>query len=226
MRIWDDAITERDKQVYQKSGYGEQRIGFGTKPALVIIDVTYGFTGNKSEPILESIEHFPGSCGEEGWAAIHQIASLLPLARQKHIPVIYSKQDKGRKPEGWLNWKSSRAKELDKTPETREIVREIAPVEGEIVIEKTRPSIFFGTPLPVMLNALGIDTLLISGCVTSGCIRASVIDAFSYGYRVAIIEECTFDRGQISHKINLFDMNAKYADVLPMAEVKEYLARF
>ena len=130
-----------------------------------------------------------------------------------------------QRPPGWRNWKSSQRKKPPHNPETNNIVREIAPAENDTVIHKHRPSIFFATPLVSMLNGLETDTLLVCGCTTSGCVRASVVDAFSYGYRVVLIEECTFDRGQATHKINLFDMNAKYADVLSVTEVKDYLAR-
>ena len=96
---------------------------------------------------------------------------------------------------------------------------------ADIVIYKSRPSIFFGTPLLTMLAALKVDTLLVCGGTTSGCVRASVIEAHTNNFRVAVIEEGTFDRGQISHKINLFDMNAKYADVVSVSEVKDYIMR-
>lgn len=222
MAIWDDVITERDRAVFKKSGLAQVNIGFGKKPALVIIDVNYNFVGDKPEPILKSVERFPYSCGEEGWVAIHHIASLLRQARGKNIPIFYTTMDVGLKPDGWLSMKSARRKESH-NQETNRIVDEIAPAESDIVIYKSRPSIFFGTSLLSMLNAMQIDTLIICGTTTSGCVRASVVDAFSYSYRVIVIEECTFDRGELSHKINLFDMNAKYADVLSMLEVENYL---
>ncbi len=224
MAIWDDVLTERDKLVFKTGGFAA-RIGFGERPALMIIDVNYNFVGDKPEPILESVKRFPLSCGVEGWAAVHQISSLLPLTREKRIPVIYGNVDMRPTPEGWRNMKSSRRKEIYNTPGTNEIVREIAPAANDIVIYRLRPSMFLGTPLLSMLNAMQIDTLLICGTTTSGCIRATVVDAFSYGYRAVVIEECTFDRGEASHKINLFDMNAKYADVLSITEVKDYLMK-
>ncbi len=224
MAVWDDILTERDKQVFSEGGFGA-RIGFGEKLALVIIDVNYNFVGDKPEPVQESVKRFPLSCGQEGWEAVHQIASLLPLAREKRVPVIYSTSDRSPAPEGQRTMIPSRRQEIRAHPERNNIVKEIAPAENDIVIYKRRPSVFFGTPLVSMLIVLQTDTLLICGTTTSGCVRASVVDAFSYGYRVAVIEECTFDRGQASHKINLFDMNAKYADVLSVTEVKDYLAR-
>jgi nicotinamidase-related amidase len=91
------------------------------------------------------------------------------------------------------------------------------------VIRKERASAFFGTLLPTHLVNMGADTLIVSGCTTSGCVRATVIDGFSYGYKMFVVEECVFDRGQASHKVNLFDMNAKYATVLPLTRVLGYL---
>lgn len=224
MAIWDDVITDQDRLVYEASGYGEGRIGLGNKPALVIIDVTYNFTGDKSEPVLESIKRFPYSCGEVGWQAIHHIMLLLPLVRERRIPVVYSVPSIEPKPDGWISIKSSRAGEIGTAPQNNEIVKEIAPLGNDIVICKTRPSIFYGTPLLGMLHGLGVDTLLVGGTTTSGCVRASVIEAFSNNFRVAVIEECTFDRGEVSHKVNLFDMNAKYADVLSISVVRDYIS--
>ena len=102
-------------------------------------------------------------------------------------------------------------------------MKEIAPIDRDIVIKKQKPSAFFGTPIMSFLNDLHIDTLLIAGTTTSGCVRGTVIDGFSYNFNVAVIEECTFDRGQASHALNLFDMNQKYANVITLEEAKKYL---
>jgi len=99
----------------------------------------------------------------------------------------------------------------------------IAPVSGEIVIQKTKPSAFFGTPLLSYLTHLRVDTVVVTGGVTSGCIRASVLDSFSNNLKTIVAEEAVFDRGQVSHKMNCFDMNAKYADVIPVEDVIAYL---
>jgi maleamate amidohydrolase len=104
-----------------------------------------------------------------------------------------------------------------------EIVKEIAPEPSDIVIHKLKPSAFFGTPLQSVLNDYGVDTLLVTGGSTSGCVRATVIDAFSFNYFVAVVEEGTFDRIQLSHKANLLDMNIKYADVMKIEQVASYL---
>lgn len=107
--------------------------------------------------------------------------------------------------------------------EDYEIVDQVLPAENEFVIRKVAPSAFFGTPLVGLLNFLKVDTLIVGGESTSGCVRASVVDATSYRYRVIVAEECTYDRHEACHAINLFDMNQKYADVMPLEEVIDHL---
>lgn len=117
---------------------------------------------------------------------------------------------------------------MEAPPEARvrdtDIVAAVAPRENEIVINKAKPSAFFGTPLLSYLIQFGVDSLVITGGTTSGCVRATVVDAFSYNFRVAVVEEAVFDRGQVPHAINLFDMEAKYADVLSLEELRQYFA--
>lgn len=230
MAVWDKFITEQDRAVYELSGYGK-RGGFGARPAVLIVDVNYAFTGEKSEPITESVKKWRNSCGEAGWAAIPPTQALLASARANHIPVFFSTgidtRPDGFDRGGWAH-KNRRSKEDGNQIVTdvrgNDIVAEIAPAPHEIVIEKLKLSPFFGTPLVGYLTDLGIDTLLVTGTTTSGCVRAAVIDAFSYNYKISIVEECTFDRFESSHAINLFDMQAKYCDVVGVAEATEYLA--
>lgn len=226
MALWDDVLTERDKQVFAKSGYGK-RAGFGQRPAVLVIDMNYNFVGDKPESILKSIERFRNSCGEEGWQGVHRIRELLVDAHKKRLPTFYTTGHEGGNSVAFGRWhgKNSRGAEDkgERWAKGNEIVAEIAPRDGDVLIRKQKPSAFFGTPLVSMLNEVHADTVLVTGCTTSGCVRASAIDAFSYNFRVCVVEECVFDRGQASHKINLFDMNAKYADVIPLREAQEYI---
>jgi nicotinamidase-related amidase len=191
----------------------------------LVVDVTIDFVGDVSEPILKSIERFPNSCGEEGWASIKYIRELLEHARSSDVPVLYTQPVGGR----FALLKHGKGDSMSgsrvQTSSKDHIVAEITPKETDFVIRKERPSAFFGTPLLSYLINMGIDTLIVSGCTTSGCVRATVIDGFSYGYRMFVVEECVFDRGQASHKVNLFDMNAKYATVLPLTRVVDYLKK-
>jgi nicotinamidase-related amidase len=227
MAIWDDILTPRDKDVFALSGYGK-RGGFGQRPAVLVVDVNYNFVGDKPEPILESVKRFRNSCGAEGWDGVHAIRELLTAARKKHLPTFYTTgHDDGANRVAFGGWhaKNSRSAEdmTDTWDKGNEIVAEIAPQTGDIIVRKQKPSAFFGTPLMSMLNEVHADSVLVTGTTTSGCVRASVIDAFSYNLKVSVVEECVFDRGQASHRINLFDMAMKYADVVSLKEAIDYI---
>jgi len=226
MAVWDEFLTERDRAVYRTAGYGS-RLGFGGRPAVVVVDVNYDFVGHEPAPILESAAVWRNSCGEEGWAGVEAIAVLLAAAREKSLPIFYS-TSMAERPDalGRGLWRSSRNGERGGVPGVvgSDVVAEIAPQERDVVLRKSKPSAFFGTALVSYLTELKVDTLLVTGTTTSGCVRATVIDDFSYNFNVAVVEEGTFDRGQASHAINLFDMNAKYADVVSLADTLDYVA--
>lgn len=228
-RIWDQFLTERDKEVFRASGYGA-RAGFGKRPAFVIVDVNYAFVGDRREPILESIKRWRNSCGEDGFVAVDVIAAVLEASRKKPIPVIYTTGV--RRPDGWdagsWAWKNNRNSEDVHPPQPTNIdgnaiVPQIAPAPQDIMIYKQKPSGFYGTPLAGYLTQLGCDSVIVCGTTTSGCVRATVIDAFSLNFRVSVVEDGCFDRSQASHAINLCDMNAKYADVIGAAEIIDYI---
>jgi maleamate amidohydrolase len=227
-KVWDKFLTDRDRAVFAASGYGTHG-GFGQKPALLIIDVSYGFTGDRSEPILESIKHWRNSCGAEAWDAVKVIKDLADLSRAKRLPVIYT-TGFGRTDNwdaGSWAWKNRRSTETtcsDTAIDPNAIVSEIRPQPQDIVVYKQKPSAFFGSNLMSYLNLLHCDSLIVTGCTTSGCVRATVIDAFSYNIRVAVAEEACFDRSEASHAVSLCDMHAKYADVMPAAMVKEFVS--
>ena len=226
MAIWDNVLTERDKQVFAAAGYGKQQ-GFGKRPAVIVVDVNYNFVGEVPEPILASIKKYRNSCGEEGWQGVYQIKRLLDATRAKGVPIFYSTASPSRTALHAGRWhgKNSRGDEdfHRRARDGNDIVQEIAPQEGDMVIRKDKPSVFFGTPLMSYLHELQVDTLLVTGTTTSGCVRATVVDAFSYNFKVVVVEECVFDRGQASHQVNLFDMQAKYADVVSLEDALRYL---
>ncbi len=225
-RIWDDFLTERDRKVYDGAGYG-RRMGFGTRPALFIIDVQYNFCGDERQPILEAVKKYRTACGEEAWDAVPHIERLMQICRAKNLPIFYTVSE--RRPDmldsGVQIGKSHRGAEKTSQAGTHatQTVEELAPRTEDFLIGKRKPSAFFGTPFMSYLNFLDVDTLIVTGCTTSGCVRASAVDAFSYNFKVVIPEETTFDRFQSSHAMNLFDLNCKYADVIPTDEVAQYL---
>lgn len=224
-KIWDAFLTERDRQAFAASGYAG-RMGFGDRPGLMIVDVSYNFCGDKPEPLLESIKRYRNSCGEAAWDAIAVIRQLIDAFHDKGLPVFYSTNTRrldGFDAGGW-RWKNTREHE---DPEAEiagnEIVAAIAPASQDVVIYKTKPSAFFGTPLLSQIIDLKVDSLMVCGVSTSGCVRATVIDAFSNNLKVQVIEDACFDRSEASHAINLCDMDAKYADVVPSGDAVNWV---
>lgn len=217
--IWEQYLEKEDLQNYLKSGFGK-KYGIGQKPALLIVDVTYGFTGEDAEPIEESIKKFPASCGEVSWQAVKHIQALLKVAREVEMPVYYTIIE-GK--EHNSNDRVAVKGNIFDHPAMLEgekgtwVVEELSPLPNEIVISKKKPSAFFGTPLVSYLMEKKTDSVIVVGCTTSGCIRSTVVDAFSYNYQVIVPEECVFDRCKTSHAINLFDMQQKYADVVSIS---------
>jgi len=228
--IWNKFLTERDRAVFAAGGFGA-RAGFGKRPALLVIDVNWAFCGERPEPVLESIKRWRTSCGEEAWVALPYIKQLIDAARAKEFPVIYTTGE-GR-PDKWDRgswaWKSSRGDAASGAArpniDGNEIVAMIAPGPKDIVIRKQKPSGFFGSNLAAYLTLLGADSVIVVGTTTSGCVRATVVDAFSLNYRVILAEEGCFDRSEASHALSLCDMHAKYADVIPTEEVLAYIAQ-
>ncbi|WP_193312765.1 isochorismatase family protein [Georgenia subflava] len=211
-------LDERDAAVFAAAGYGE-RAGFGRKPVLVVIDVNHNFCGDRPEPILDSIRRWRNSCGEAAWEALPHVAALIDSARANGIPVIYSTGEDPR-PDGlnsgrWADKNRRRAEDSEAHPAgVNEIMPQIAPEAGDVVIRKPKPSVFYASPLQSYLVELGADSLVLCGTTTSGCVRATVLDGFSNNYRMSVVAEATFDRGRVSHLVNLFDMDQKYADVV------------
>lgn len=232
-RVWDKYLSEEDKAVFAASGFGSLA-EWGDRPALLIIDVNYAFCDEKPTPILESIKKWRTSCGEYAWEAMPVLQKLIETCRSKGIPIIYTTgtQRADKWDAGSWAWKSARRASEAAMPaqpmtsdglDGNEIVADIAPGARDIVIHKQKPSGFAGTPLASYLQLLGCDSVIVTGTTTSGCVRATVLDAFSLNYRVTVVEDGCFDRAQTNHAINLCDMHAKYANVMPSEEVVGYL---
>lgn len=232
MASWDAFLTERDKAHLKVWGKKEPA-GFGERPVLLVVDDYYSVLGLEREPILESIKTWPGSCGLEGWEAIDKTVPLLAAARANGVPVIYLHgmgMDKLIGPWGQrIDAPKRNRMGLDHLPpemraKANEIVAEIAPQPGDLVLEKAAASGFHGTPLLFQLNYLNADTIIVCGETTSGCVRASVVDGATYRFRMGVVAECCFDRTEASHYINLFDMHQKYGDVIDLESAMLYFA--
>jgi len=226
MKKWEEIFSDADRAVLEKFGRAERQV-FGKKPALIIVDVVKSFIGSRPAETLESAEEFRTSCGNVGWEALKHIKRLLEAFREKRFPVIYTTVDPVLAAHAWGPDKRMGPEELMQekwSGEAWEIADEIRPLPSELVLKKTKASAFLFTPVAPILHNMGADCLVVVGTSTSGCVRATVLDGLSYKYNVFVVEECTFDRFELSHLVALWDMNSKYADVITLAEALEYLA--
>jgi maleamate amidohydrolase len=233
-RIWDKFLTPND--LHHLAHSPRRDVHVGKKPAILSIDLYRGAFGDKDLPIEDGLNLWPAYCGPSSWAAIPQIQVLQKAARSSKIPLFHitglSRESSGMP--GWAEAihggerrkSGSTDSELDRYQRRLDILEEVGPQEGEFLLYKTAPSAFWGTPLMGQRHLLGIDTLFITGEVTSGCVRASVVDAASYRFKVHVVEDCVFDRHEACHAVNLFDMHQKYADVISIATALELIASF
>jgi nicotinamidase-related amidase len=230
-RIWDAYLTQSDKD--HLAQFSDRRVGFGQRPALLLVDLYRAVFGDRPEPLLESIKKWPSSCGMAGWNALPHIQTLLAAARAAQIPVIHitimndahivSWNDAAHRDHPKRETLRKDPEAADRVKRAGDIIDEVRPIAGEVVLKKTAPSAFWGTPLIAHLNFNHIDTLIVAGEATSGCVRASVVDAASYRFRVQVVEECVFDRHEATHALNLFDLHQKYADVIALNTALDHI---
>ncbi|MGY9005711.1 MAG: isochorismatase family protein [Alphaproteobacteria bacterium] len=213
---WQDVIGDDLREIY--ASY-ERDIFVGEKPAVLAIDLYNNAYRGGNVPVLEANRENAGSCGENAWAAIEPTKLVLAAARAAGVPVIYTTRYVDTNGVNSTN-RSTKKKLVE---DSYDIIDELGPEEGELVIYKERASAFYGTPLVAHLNRMGIRSLIALGESTSGCVRASVVDGYSNGFHVSVVEECTFDRSMLSHKVNLFDLHHKYADIMHVEEVVDHL---
>ncbi|KJS83699.1 MAG: hypothetical protein JM58_12225 [Peptococcaceae bacterium BICA1-8] len=207
-----DFMKDLDAQGYKASGHG-QRLGFGKKTALIIVDMIK----------LYADPEFSLAQGKNMENVIDSNQKLLQVARDLNIPVFFANAGPRSTAveKGLWGEKVGGAKGV--SIEASQVIKQLAPVEGEIIVTKPKASGFFCTDLSGMLQYLGVDTIIVTGVTTSGCVRATVVDGFSQNFRVIIPEECVGDRIEISHLNSLYDMNMKYGDVMSLEEVFENL---
>ncbi|MDR1194811.1 MAG: isochorismatase family protein [Peptococcaceae bacterium] len=218
MRPWEEFMPAAERQVYQNAGYTGQALPAGRRPAFLIVDVTQGFTGG---PFPQQAEEYATAC-QGAWEAVAVIARLLRAVRAKAWPVVYTTGDGPM--EKFYGGATKRPRSGgDERPGRDEIPEALAPTAADLVIKKNKASAFFATPLADYLRRLGTDALLIAGASTSGCVRATVVDAFSHNFYPVVVEEATFDRSPTLHRANLFDMNAKYAAVVTVEQAMRWI---
>jgi maleamate amidohydrolase len=215
---WKDVVPESDLTLYA----GWRRETFvGPRPALLAIDLYDLVYRGGPLPPDEINERYPNTCGIFAHRAIAPTKRLLAAARRAGIAVFFCTQETrpNNRPPGAVSTRRKREVPADGYA----LYREFAVEPDDIVILKQRASIFQGTPLFSHLSLLGVQSLIVCGESTSGCVRASVVDGYSSGFHVTVVEECTYDRAELTHKVNLFDMHHKYADVMHIDEVLTHL---
>lgn len=216
---WKDIVSPEVLDIY--SHYA-RNIFVGPSPALLAIDLYELAYQGGAKPVAELHKTYASSCGEYAYAAIEPTKRLFAAARAAGLPIFYTTGE--TRPDSLPSAvTATKRKGVPKNPELYTIKAEFKPQPGDLVITKQRASGFYGTPLMAHLTQLGIQTVIVCGESTSGCVRASAVDAYSNGFHVVLVEECCFDRSVLSHKVNLFDMHHKYADVLHIDEVVSQL---
>lgn len=208
MNFEGERMSQKESEIYRQQGFG-QKIGIGRRPALLVVDFVNGF----NDPEL-----FGG--GNIG-AAIERTVQLLERCRELMLPVAYSRivfAEDGSDHNLWCNKIPSLTILTERHPASH-VVPALQPRPGELVVPKHNASSFFGTELASWLTMRGIDTLIVTGCTTSGCVRASVMDALCWGFRPIVAVDCVGDRALGPHEASLFDMEQKYADLMPRDEI-------
>ena len=203
-----------DTEIYARQGFGNSS-GFGNKPALLIVDFVNGF----NDPDLFG--------GGNIAPAIAKTQTLLKVVREKKLPIAFTRvvyADDGSDM-GVFGMKASGLQKLTEDAPISQIVPELTPESGEYIVRKTQPSAFFSTGLAGWFVSKGVDTVIVTGCTTSGCVRASVVDSMSYNYRTIVASDGVGDRAMGPHEANLFDMGQKYADLLTSDEIVAHLLK-
>ncbi|MBV7483144.1 cysteine hydrolase family protein [Bordetella sp. BOR01] len=222
MKPWEQYLSDDDRAVIQRAKFS-RRMDFGARPAIVVIDVQRFMIGKADAPM-----DWPSNSGAAGHAAIPHIQHVLRAARAQKVPCFFAafEVDASGKDMGVYR----RKRDLLDTQNWclagstgAEILPEMEVAGEDIVFVKKKPSGFHGTPLLGYLVERQIDTVIVMGGSTSNCVRATVFDASSYNFRTIVVQEGVFDRIPISHAISLFDMDRQFADVVPSAEVVQYL---
>jgi maleamate amidohydrolase len=216
---WQDIMPKDLLELYD--GY-QRETKVGPRPALLLVDLYKLVYLGGNKPVASLFRQFPLSCGEYAWNAVEPTKRLISAARAADVPIIYLTRHLNTN--GIISVK--RSVPLKLPIDAYEIFPDFAPHERDLVIYKERASGFFGTPLVAHLQMMGVRSLVVCGESTSGCVRHTVLDAYAHGFQVTIAEECTFDRNPLLHKVNLFDMHHKYADVMHVSEIVDHFAAF
>lgn len=217
---WSELFDGEEAKAYQLQ-HGSTRESLGQRPAVLVVDVVRAFTGQEGQTLTEATAQWPTSCGPNAWMAMPYLQKVVALATNQAWPLIYTVAEVGAAARfgGTVKGELSAMGSPMDLPGAQDIPELITPPADALVLAKPKASAFFNTSLLAYLIRGGVDSLIVTGGTTSGCVRATVVDGHSHGYPVFVVEDACFDRARLSHGVNLFEMNAKYADVLTTADL-------
>lgn len=214
MAVWDEFVPAGELDRLRARGFGGE-VELGERPCLLVVDVTLSFISTD----------YPTGCGQVGWDRLPAIAKLVDTARERDLPRVFTC---GAPDDAVF---VGGAVTLSKDPDVARRVHgapfppEVAPRDDEYVLHKAKASAFFGTPLSTYLRQHRVDSLVVCGTTTSGCVRATVVDAMSYGFPVVVAEDACFDRSPFAHAANLFDIQLKYGSVVDTVRATELMGQ-
>ncbi|BCB90111.1 N-carbamoylsarcosine amidase [Phytohabitans suffuscus] len=221
MRWWQDVFAGEAGTAYASFAHRQEP---GTTPAVLVIDVVRSFVGSPGLDLAAAVAEWPTACGPAAYEALPALARLLAAARGAGVPVVHLRPAGPAARFLGPTVKNELVGEfVNGRPGAVDFVPESTPRDGELVVAKSRASAFFNTPVATYLHALGVDDLFVAGTTTSGCVRASVVDAFSHGFKPFVVEQAVFDRSRLSAAVSLYEMDAKYADVVQLDDAVKRL---
>jgi maleamate amidohydrolase len=215
--VWAPLLSDVDREVINRAGYG-QPVGFGERPALVLIDFQHAYVGIDA-PILEQIASWPTAGGAGAWRAVRAVQPVLAAARAAAVPVLFTRIAYTLDDVSPFSSKRGAPDYFLLGHRGTEIVDELAPEAGETLVTKPAASAFYRTDFDERIRDLEVDSLVVAGLSTSGCVRSTVVDASARGYRVAVVADAVADRVELSHRVTLLDVWMKYGDLVSAVAV-------
>lgn len=216
---WSARMPAEDAAALAGYSSSDKVIPSAEAPVLMVIDVVESFVG-ANVSILEAQKVSRKACGERAWAAVPGILTLIAAFRERDLPIVFTRSDPLQRHTGPATRRPDAARDAKLS---NEFIAEARPTDDDVVIHKVKASAFFATPLQSYLTKNGHRTVVLTGCTTSGCIRATAVDGTSSGFNVLVADDGVFDRSGISHDVSLIDIHAKYGTVIPSTEIIDLL---
>lgn len=218
---WDEIdLSSQERDALRLAGYGG-RSAIGQRPVLLVVDATVGFFGPADLDLIDAVASHPLASGPSAWRSAPRIRHVVAAARETGLPIVFTRPapPSRRASTSSERWRDKNARHDEPVADEHQLVAEVGYRPSDLLLEKEAPSAFHGTPLARWLTGWGADGVIVCGGTTSGCVRATVVDAFSANLVATVVADGCFDRVDVSHRVGLFDMDLKYADVQHADEV-------